>query len=99
MQQSQKKPQKNFVQTFGKKKNSTAVAHCKEGAGTLRVNGKPIALLQPESLRTKVLEPLLLLGRDKFQELDIRIRVRGGGHVSRIYAIRLALARAIVSYH
>ena len=55
-----------FVQTFGKKKNSTAVAHCKRGKGTLRVNGKPIDLVEPKIMRTKLLEPILILGPDKF---------------------------------
>lgn len=37
-----------------------------------------VALLQLE-------EPLLLLGREKFMGVDIRVRVKGGGHVSQIY--------------
>jgi small subunit ribosomal protein S16e len=54
---------KKTVQTFGKKKNSTAVAQCTEGNGTIRINGKPIALVEPATLRDKVLEPVLLLGK------------------------------------
>ena len=53
-----------IVQTFGKKKNAVAVAFCKAGKGTLRVNGKPIDLVEPVALRTKVLEPLLILGHE-----------------------------------
>ncbi len=30
-------------------------------------------------------EPILLLGREKFMGVDIRVRVRGGGSVSQIY--------------
>ena len=30
-------------------------------------------------------EPLLLLGEQRFQNVDIRLRVRGGGHVSQAY--------------
>jgi small subunit ribosomal protein S16e len=30
-------------------------------------------------------EPLLLLGKEKFEGVDIRVRVKGGGHVARIY--------------
>ena len=52
------------MQTFGKKKNAVAVAFCKAGKGTLRVNGKPIDLVEPVALRTKVLEPLLILGHE-----------------------------------
>ncbi|MCJ1296180.1 40S ribosomal protein S16 [Xylographa carneopallida] len=42
------------VQCFGKKKTATAVAHCKAGKGLVKVNGKPLALMQPEILRFKV---------------------------------------------
>lgn len=89
----------NFVQSFGKKKNSTAVAICRQGKGVLRVNGKPIDLVTPEILKLKALEPLLLLGKERFAELDVRITVRGGGYTGQIYAVRLALARVIVAFY
>ncbi|ORY79905.1 40S ribosomal protein S16 [Protomyces lactucae-debilis] len=87
------------VQCFGKKKTSTAVALCKTGKGLIKVNGSPISLLQPEILRLKVYEPILVLGLDKFAGVDIRCRVTGGGHVSQIYALRQAIAKAIVAYY
>ncbi len=87
------------VQTFGKKKTATAVAHCKTGKGMLKVNGAPISLLQPEILRFKVYEPILIAGPEKFANVDIRVRVNGGGHTSQVYAIRQAIAKAIVAYY
>ncbi len=39
-------------------------------------------------MRAKILEPLTLLGAKRFANLDIRVRVRGGGYTSQIYAIR-----------
>ncbi|CDO55238.1 similar to Saccharomyces cerevisiae YDL083C RPS16B Protein component of the small (40S) ribosomal subunit [Geotrichum candidum] len=89
---------KDFV-TFGKKKTATAVAHVKAGKGLLKVNGSPITLVQPEILRYKVYEPLLIAGLDKFANVDIRVRVNGGGHVSQVYAIRQAIAKGIVAYY
>ena len=86
------------VQVFGRKKTATAVAFAKKGKGLIKVNGRPLEYLQPEILRIKLQEPLLVVGKDKFSELDIRIRVRGGGHVAQIYAIRQALAKALVAY-
>jgi small subunit ribosomal protein S16e len=65
----------------------------------IKLNGSPIELVEPEILRLKVLEPILLLGRDKFANLDIRLRVSGGGHTSQIYALRQAIAKAIVAYY
>ncbi|KIV89975.1 40S ribosomal protein S16-B [Exophiala mesophila] len=87
------------VQCFGKKKTATAVAHAKKGKGLIKVNGKPLSLVQPEILRFKVYEPLLVVGLDKFSEIDIRVRVTGGGHTSQIYAIRQAISKALVAYY
>ena len=67
-----------FVSCFGKKKTATAVAHAKEGKGQIRLNGQPISLVQPETLRLKVFEPVLVVGADKFAPVDIRLRVSGG---------------------
>ena len=88
-----------FVSCFGKKKTATAVAHAKEGKGQLRLNGQPLALIQPETLRIKAFEPILVVGEDKFANVDIRIRVSGGGHTSQVYAIRQAIAKALVAYY
>ncbi|KAH8549162.1 40S ribosomal protein S16 [Umbelopsis sp. PMI_123] len=87
------------VQTFGRKKTATAVAHCKRGKGLIRVNGSPLELLEPEIMKFKVYEVVLLLGQERFNNIDIRIRVNGGGHVSQIYAIRQALAKAVVAFN
>ncbi|OBA20714.1 ribosomal protein S9 [Metschnikowia bicuspidata var. bicuspidata NRRL YB-4993] len=59
----------------------------------------PITLVQPEILRFKVYEPLTLAGLDKFANIDIRVKVTGGGHVSQVYAIRQAIAKGLVAYH
>merc|ERR1712080_754874 len=71
------------VQTFGKKKTATAVAHVKNGKGLIKINGSP----------------LTLVGLDKFQNIDIRVKVTGGGHISQVYAIRQAIAKGLVAYH
>ena len=54
------------VQVFGRKKNATAVAYCKRGNGLIKVNGCPIELVEPEVLRVKTYEPVLLLGQQRF---------------------------------
>jgi len=88
----------NAVQVFGRKRNAVAVAYCKAGKGLIKVNGVPIEFIQPQTIRVKVLEPILLLGANRFSNVDIRIRVSGGGYTSQIYAIRQALSKALVSY-
>jgi len=92
------KKEKQSVQTFGKKKSATAVAYVTEGKGLIKINGQPLRLVEPEILRVKVYEPLLILGEDKFKGIDIRIRVRGGGYTSQIYAIRQCIAKALVAW-
>lgn len=68
-----------------------AVARCVQGKGLIKVNGKPLKLFAPEVLRAKLYEPILILGADKFAEVDIRIKVAGGGHTSQVYATRQAV--------
>jgi small subunit ribosomal protein S16e len=55
-------------------------------------------LIQPELLKIKVFEPLFLIEEKKFGDIDIRVRVRGGGKISQIYAIRQAIAKGLVLY-
>merc|ERR1719253_151352 len=42
---------------------------------------------------------MLLLGFPRFANLDIRIRVKGGGYTAQIYAIRQAIAKSIVAFY
>lgn len=53
----------------------------------------PFLLAMLVRVRLQVLEPMLILGKEKFAGVDIRIRVRGGGHTSQVYAIRQALCK------
>lgn len=80
-------------------KTATAVAYCTRGNGLLRVNGRPIENIEPKVLQYKLQEPVLLLGREKFAGVNIRVRVSGGGHVAQIYAIRQAISKALVSFY
>ena len=75
------------------------MAYIKNGRGVLKVNGSPLENLRPEILRWKVWEPIHLLGEERFANVDIRVRVSGGGHTSQMYAIRQAIAKAMVAYH
>ena len=86
------------MQTFGKKKNATAVAICRPGRGNIRVNGKSLNIIEPISMKMKVFEPILLLGQDRFKNLNIKIRVRGGGSTSQVLAVRQAIAKSVIAY-
>merc|ERR1712137_294233 len=87
------------VQTFGRKKTAVAVAFVKKGVGRVKINGVPIELVEPETLRFKVWEPILLLGANRYSDVDIRIRVKGGGYTSQVYAVPQAIAKALVAWY
>eukprot|EP00992_Anisonema_acinus_P014494 TRINITY_DN9318_c0_g1_i1.p2 TRINITY_DN9318_c0_g1~~TRINITY_DN9318_c0_g1_i1.p2 ORF type:complete len:151 (+),score=31.86 TRINITY_DN9318_c0_g1_i1:68-520(+) len=87
------------VLSFGRKKTAIAVVKCRAGKGMIKCNGIPLNLIQPEPLRLKVMEPVLLLGKHRFRDVDIRMRVKGGGVTAQIYAVRQALAKAIIAYY
>uniref|UniRef100_A0A4X2LY96 Small ribosomal subunit protein uS9 n=1 Tax=Vombatus ursinus TaxID=29139 RepID=A0A4X2LY96_VOMUR len=92
------KPHRN-VSCFSSQKTATAVAHCKRGNGLIKVNGRPLEMIEPRTLQYKLLEPVLLLGKERFAGVDIRVRVKGGGHVAQIYAIRQSISKALVAYY
>ena len=91
--------EKKQVQTFGRKKNATAVAVCTPGSGFIKVNGKALGLVEPETLRMKVYEPILLIGGNRFKDLNIRVRVKGGGQSNQIFAIRQAIAKSVIAFY
>ena len=95
--QAEKKVHK-MVQTFGRKKNAVALAKVEDGKGLIKVNGKPIQLIEPAPMRIKVFEPILILGEKAFSKLNIRVRVNGGGPVAQIYAIRQAISKGVVAF-
>uniref|UniRef100_A0A2K5X430 Small ribosomal subunit protein uS9 n=1 Tax=Macaca fascicularis TaxID=9541 RepID=A0A2K5X430_MACFA len=82
---------------FGRKKTATAVVHCKRGNVLIKVNGWPLEMIEPRTLQYKLLEPVLLLGKERFAGVDIR--VCGGGHVAQIYAICQSISKALVAYY
>jgi hypothetical protein len=67
-----------------------------DGTQTPSAPPKPI-LIFSALLRYKVYEPVLVVGSEKFANIDIRLRVKGGGHVSQLYALRQAIAKGIVA--
>ena len=88
------------VQTFGKKKTAIVVANVRKAAQCqVRINGMPLFQIQPETLRTKMLETIHLVGSDKFAKLRFDITVRGGGPVCQAYAARQAIAKGLVAYY
>jgi len=84
--------------TSGKRKTAVARATVKSGKGRVRVNNVPLEVLEPKLARDKILEPLLQAGDVVWRQLDIDIRVSGGGFMGQAEAARTALARGLVRW-
>lgn len=88
---------KRVLLTSGKRKMAIARATIKPGMGRIRINSVPLEVHTPQIAREKIREPLLLAG-DTWKELDIDVRVDGGGFMGQADAARMAIARALVEW-
>ncbi len=85
----------------GRRKTSTARVYLKPGSGKIVINDKEYNDFN-EYFENKVwamhaVEPLKIAGLEG--ALDVMIRVQGGGKNGQAGAVRLGLARALVSYN
>jgi len=91
-------PAKKVLVVSGKRKTAIAKAVVKPGIGRIRINKTPIEILEPEIAREKIMEPLLQAGDDVWKQMDIDIKVSGGGYMGQAEAARMALANAILKW-
>lgn len=87
-----------IVIATGKRKTAIARAVIKPGKGRVWVNGVPIEIWPIEMARWKMMEPLLLAGKNIWNSVDIRVNVQGGGVMAQADAVRMAIARGLVAY-
>ncbi|HKN06922.1 MAG TPA: 30S ribosomal protein S9 [Thermoplasmata archaeon] len=85
------------VLATGKRKAAVARATVRKGMGRVRFNDRPLELVEPELIRLKVQEPLLMVG-DRAKNLDIAVQARGGGYVGQASAARTAVARGLITW-
>lgn len=85
------------VNSSGKNKTAIARATITKGTGKTRINKKPVEIYEPEFVRLKISEALMLAG-DAVSGIDIDVNVRGGGIVGQANAVRTAIARGIVEW-
>lgn len=90
--------EKKVLTTSGKRKTAIARATVRKGTGIVRVNKTPVDIIQPEIVRLKISEPLLIAGSDVAKGLDIDVDVQGGGIIGQAEAARCAIARCIVNW-
>lgn len=86
-----------IVLATGKRKTAVAKARVKAGTGRITINDVPLDLWQPEYLRLKIREPLMLAG-DVIQTVDISVNAKHGGISSQTDAIRQAISKGLVEF-
>ncbi|WP_185864300.1 30S ribosomal protein S9 [Blattabacterium cuenoti] len=82
-----------MIHSIGRRKRSLARIYLKLGNGLITVNTKKIEEYFPNYIHQKILYPIKIT--DKLNQLDITIKVIGGGINGQAEAIRLAISRAL----
>lgn len=87
---------KPLVQTVGRRKSSIVRVQLRDGTGLMTLNDRPLENYFPNmAQRIRVLEPLRITGVDG--RYDVKARLEGGGLTGQSDALRLGIARALVS--
>ncbi|MBI5553295.1 MAG: 30S ribosomal protein S9 [Candidatus Diapherotrites archaeon] len=80
-----------------KRKESVARAVVRKGTGRIRINHRPIGMIQPAALRTVVEDAIEMTGENA-HKVNMDIHVKGGGSISQAIAARSAIAKGIVEF-
>lgn len=91
-------PAKKVMVVSGKRKTAMARAIIKPGIGRIRVNRTPIEIYKPQIAREKIMEPLLQAGDEVWKQLDMDIKVKGGGYMGQAEAARMAITNALLKW-
>lgn len=87
-----------IVLASARRKTARARVIVRPGRGRILINGVPLEVLEPELVRMKIYEPILLAGEGIVKGVDIVAKARGGGVMGQASAIRTAIARALVEW-
>ena len=90
------KKKENVAET-GKRKKAVARAFAKKGSGKVFINKKPLEIIEPETIRLLIKEPLII-GESTAGKLDISVSVSGGGIFGQASAARQAIAKTLVNH-
>lgn len=86
-----------LLHASGKRKTAIARAVLAKGQGRVWVNRRPLELVEPEGVRWKIQEPIVMVG-ERARTVDIQVSVSGGGLMGQASAARTAIARGLVEY-
>ena len=96
-------PAKKVLVVSGKRKTAMARAIVRQvekekGVGRIRINRTPIEIFEPKIAREKIMEPLIQAGDDVWKQLNMDIKVSGGGYMGQAEASRMAIANALLKW-
>ena len=92
-----KKKKRRGITSKAKKKEAKARAVVRKGSGTVRINSRNIATITPGYIVDFLKEPVEIAG-PVAHEVDIEVRVGGGGFMGQMVASRAAIAKALLEY-
>ncbi len=87
-------PKLDIFAGTGRRKQASARVRLAKGDGKIVVNGKPVKEYRPEEQFLKAVNgPLIIV--ELLDQLDISVKVEGGGPVGQAGAVSLGIARAL----
>ncbi|UCG36511.1 MAG: 30S ribosomal protein S9 [Candidatus Bathyarchaeota archaeon] len=89
---------KKVITVSGKRKTAIARATIRAGKGRIRINNVPIEVFEPEISRLKIMEPLLQVDDKTLNQIDLDVRVSGGGFMGQAEAARMATTRSLLRW-
>jgi small subunit ribosomal protein S9 len=89
---------KKVLVLSGKRKTAIARATVRLGKGRIRINNVPLEIFEPKLARDKILEPLLLVDDKVWKEVDVNVKVSGGGFMGQAEAARMAIAKGLLKW-
>jgi small subunit ribosomal protein S9 len=89
---------KKVIVISGKRKTAIARATVRAGKGRVRINNVPLEIFETKLARDKIMEPLLLADDKVWEQLDINVKVSGGGFMGQAEATRMAIAKGLLKW-
>ena len=89
---------KKVLVLSGKRKTAIARATVRLGKGRIRINNVPLEIFEPKLARDKILEPLFLIDEKVWRQLDINVKVSGGGFMGQAEAARMAITKGLLKW-
>ncbi len=93
----QKERKKKVIVSDGTRKRAIAHAIIRDGTGVVRINSIPLDRIEPRYRNLRLREPLMIAG-DAAKNVNIDVKVSGGGIWGQADAARTAIANALVEW-